>query len=288
MQDRTPWLYVLGGLWLVLGVVALLWSILAFLSVSPEILIALPRAVTVLTAVFRLSPWSQIALAAGAILGIVSGWALLQRYSWVQTILIPAHALSTLYAAVATFGVYGLQNELSEGWAIAILLLMFVALSNCVLAVYMSGIRSTEALSWIPLLTAPAIPSTCEFCGSPLDPETHLCPQCNTLPSILRAAAQAPRRAKLMSLANGSAYWLDPGKRTRIGRGLSGNDINLSNPTVSRQHAQIEYSEGEYVLTALQDSNGTYINDSRTRHHTLQDGDEICFGRMCFRFAILD
>ena len=91
-----------------------------------------------------------------------------------------------------------------------------------------------------------------------------------------------------MGLANGSNFWLDPSQHTRIGRGLSGNDINLSNPTVSRQHAQIEYSEGEYAITALQDSNGTYINDSRIRQRALRDGDEVRFGRVRFRFMILD
>ena len=64
------------------------------------------------------------------------------------------------------------------------------------------------------------------------------------------------------------------------------NDINLSNPTVSRRHAWIECENGWFVLNAVDDSNGTFINNALVRRGVLKDGDQIRFGRATFRFQV--
>jgi hypothetical protein len=288
MRDRTPWLKLLGGVWFVLGVVGFLWSISSLLSVPPERLISWPSGLRALQ-VFSLPPWSQITGMMGALFAIVAGWALVRRQKWAQMILVAAHLLLIVYAAVGAVIVYVASDHTSLQWIASLAILGVVMLLNGVLAFFMSDIASTEALSWLPLRTLVAAPEVCEFCGSTLDPETHLCPQCQSVPSLIHAyVKKEPPRAKLVSLTDEAEYWLDPGSRVSIGRGASGNDINLSNPTVSRFHAQIEFDNGHYALTALQDSNGTFINDTLVRHRTLQDGDEVRFGRSRFRFVVVE
>jgi hypothetical protein len=288
MQDRTPWLKLLGGLWFVLGVVGFLWSVAGLLPVSPERRFLLPSGLRALD-VFRLAPWSQIAGMMGALFAIVAGWALARRQKWAQTILVAAHLLLIVYAGVGAVVVYVASEHAGPQWIAGLVILGVVMLLNGVLAFFMTDVASTEALSWFPLRTLVAAPEVCEFCGSALDPETHLCPQCRSVPSLVHPYVKnLPPRAKLVSLVDEAEYWLDPGSRVSIGRGASGNDINLSNPTVSRFHAQIEFSDGHYALTALQDSNGTFINDTLVRHRTLQDGDEVRLGRSRFRFVVVE
>ena len=115
-----------------------------------------------------------------------------------------------------------------------------------------------------------------------------MCPQCDIVSELARGRPEAMLpKARLVGLSDDSEYWIQSGETLSIGRGLSGNDINLSNPTVSRHHAQIAFSEGHFVLTALQDTNGTFVNDTLIRQRPLGDGDEVRFGRARFQFAIV-
>jgi anti-anti-sigma factor len=64
------------------------------------------------------------------------------------------------------------------------------------------------------------------------------------------------------------------------------NDIRLTDPTVSRYHLRLMYSDGEPVVVDLNSSNGTYINGVSVRGvHTLQNGDVIEAGdaKLVFR-----
>lgn len=62
-----------------------------------------------------------------------------------------------------------------------------------------------------------------------------------------------------------------------IGRG-SDSDVVLSDPNVSRKHAELSRSEGRWVLVDLGSTNGTTVNDKVTMRTTLKDGDRIRFG----------
>jgi len=288
MQDRTPWLALLGGMWLLLGLGGLLWAASGLLPASLDVLLPLPPFAQSLVSAFRLPPWSQASLGLVSLFAVVTGWGLLRRKGWLQTILVPAHLLAIVYAGVGAIGVYVGRDRLGDGWANALLFLLGAIMANALLAAWMNSVQSTEALTWMSLRTVPVVPARCEFCGSLLDPDTGLCPQCKSIPQIVHRYVNAPPpRAKLISLTDETEHWIEPGRRTVIGRGLSSNDINVDNPTVSRQHAQIEYVEGHYVITALQDYNGTFVNDALIRQRTLQDGDELRFGRARYRFTIL-
>jgi hypothetical protein len=236
-----------------------------------------------LNQIYGISPWAQITVSLGAVLGLIVGWGFAGRTSWVQTIAVPAHWIYALYAVVGAMVALSLGDQ-----GAGTLLFCAAALVNGGLAVFVDSVSSREALSWSPLRTAPAIPQRCEFCGTPLDPETQQCPQCTAVPEIVhRHVAMAPPPAKLTGLMDNTEHEIQPAEKTVIGRGITSNDINLSNPTVSRHHAQIEYKGGYYVLTALKDSNGTFVNDTLVRQRTLQNGDEVRFGRARFRFTIM-
>jgi hypothetical protein len=219
--------------------------------------------------------------------GMVVGYALIRQRSWAQTLLVPAHMLLALYALVGwTAAQLSVMREIG-GWTVGPLLVcLLLILLNAGLAIGLGGQRATQALAWQSLRTAPVIPTRCEFCGSLLDPETQRCPQCDLAPSSEQEIS--PPRGRLTSLTDGETFWVSAGRATLIGRGLSDADISLGNPTVSRQHAQIAYREGHYVLTALHDSNGTFINDTLVRQRILRDGDEVRFGRARFRFELVE
>ncbi len=288
MRDRASWLHLLGGTWLGVGVLAMLWGVLALLAS-----LALPVAAAWVPvprgrwAGFHLSPWLESTAIAGGIYGVVVGSALIRRRSWARTVLVPAHALVALYSLVGWMAAHLLLIGSTAG-SIAGPLLVFLPLIllNAGLALGLSSKWATQALAWQSLRTSVIVPTRCEFCGSLLDPQTQRCPQCDLTPSLADTGTFPPR-ARLASMSDGEIFWISPGQTTLIGRHLGEADIGLSNPTVSRQHARIDYGEGRYVLTALHDSNGTFINDTLVRRRALRDGDEVRFGRARFRFEIV-
>jgi hypothetical protein len=62
-----------------------------------------------------------------------------------------------------------------------------------------------------------------------------------------------------------------------VGR-LSSNDVVLSDPNVSRRHAELRLNDGRWVLTDLGSTNGTLVNGKLAREHPLSDGDRLSFG----------
>jgi hypothetical protein len=64
---------------------------------------------------------------------------------------------------------------------------------------------------------------------------------------------------------------------TNVGRSRD-NDIVLTEPTVSRHHAQVRLRFGAYTLFDNDSQHGTYVNEIRIREHRLQPGDVILMG----------
>ena len=75
----------------------------------------------------------------------------------------------------------------------------------------------------------------------------------------------------------------------KIGR-LENNDIVLDDPTVTREHAIISYSQGEFWIEDLGSTNGTLVNGTKlTAPRALQDGDQIQVGvNMLLKFSLQD
>lgn len=62
-----------------------------------------------------------------------------------------------------------------------------------------------------------------------------------------------------------------------IGR-LSSSDVVLSDPNVSRRHAELRREGGRWTLVDLGSTNGTLVNGKLAKEHPLSDGDRIAFG----------
>jgi len=63
----------------------------------------------------------------------------------------------------------------------------------------------------------------------------------------------------------------------RIGRNQD-NDIRIDNLAVSGHHAQITTNGSSAIIEDCNSTNGTYINGTRIKNHTLADGDIVGIG----------
>lgn len=66
-----------------------------------------------------------------------------------------------------------------------------------------------------------------------------------------------------------------------IGR-QEGIHLLIDHPTVSRRHAEIRFANGQYILSDLNSSNGTFVNDVRmppSSTHVLAPKDRVRFGK---------
>jgi pSer/pThr/pTyr-binding forkhead associated (FHA) protein len=70
-----------------------------------------------------------------------------------------------------------------------------------------------------------------------------------------------------------------------IGRD-DGNDIVVDNLAVSGFHARIDKTGDTYIVTDLQSTNGTFINNKKITSHKLQHKDKIIIGKHLLFFAL--
>ena len=63
------------------------------------------------------------------------------------------------------------------------------------------------------------------------------------------------------------------------------NTIVLDNPRVSSYHARIDKTGSEYILTDLQSTNGTFVNNENVVSQKLQHGDRISIGEHLLLFV---
>ncbi|HEX3998586.1 MAG TPA: GGDEF domain-containing protein [Pirellulales bacterium] len=72
-----------------------------------------------------------------------------------------------------------------------------------------------------------------------------------------------------------------------IGRDPS-SSLELADDSVSRSHATLECLDGEFVLSDLGSTNGTYVNERRIDSQRLCPGDRVRFGNQIFKFLSAD
>lgn len=80
--------------------------------------------------------------------------------------------------------------------------------------------------------------------------------------------------------------WLIGGQRLRIGRSVS-CEVNLSDPTVSRQHCEVWLEGSEIHIRDLKSSNSTLINGRPANDAVLSVGDEVAIGAHGFMVTSL-
>ncbi|MBL4850003.1 MAG: protein kinase [Planctomycetes bacterium] len=83
--------------------------------------------------------------------------------------------------------------------------------------------------------------------------------------------------------SKGRYFRLRPNQSATLGREAK-NDLAFKDPQTSRKHCRIEGKLGEFVLTDLKSSNGTFVNGERHERVTLAAGDRIALGEslVCF------
>jgi hypothetical protein len=95
---------------------------------------------------------------------------------------------------------------------------------------------------------------------------------------------EAPGGAAVGALA------LSDGRRIPIGEDpvtigrLPECDIVLSDPNVSRRHAEVRRRGNDFIVIDLGSTNGTRVNGAGVRERQLADGDEISLGSTRIRF----
>ena len=144
---------------------------------------------------------------------------------------------------------------------------------------------------------------TCQDCGHVDKQSSRFCPSCgNKLVNESEEStdvfevvgsvpheydrAQFPENCGLFVIESGSKagarYGLEDevvtiGRHSEVG-------IFLDDITVSRQHAQVERTNDQYLVRHAGSLNGTYVNRERIDSAQLQDGDEVQIGRFRFVF----
>ncbi|CAN5777624.1 hypothetical protein BH23GEM9_BH23GEM9_25970 [soil metagenome] len=162
--------------------------------------------------------------------------------------------------------------------------------------------------------------------GHEMDPVWEVCPYC---PSDRRSAAgnpalartikvddyaappppspptaPAPRRTEIMDVPpgidaigwfvattgddKGTAHRIS-GDRTTIGAAMD-CDVEIHGAHVSDRHASLRFREGEFTLTDLDSTNGTFVNGDRISQRKLEDGDRVGFGstQWVFKYVVFE
>ena len=71
-----------------------------------------------------------------------------------------------------------------------------------------------------------------------------------------------------------------------IGRGKQTSDLTIKDPNVSRQHAMIEFSSGQYYIVDMGSTNGVEYNGQRVQRKAIAEGDifRVCDHELRFSF----
>jgi pSer/pThr/pTyr-binding forkhead associated (FHA) protein len=72
-----------------------------------------------------------------------------------------------------------------------------------------------------------------------------------------------------------------------IGRGKQTSDLTIKDPNVSRQHAMIEFSNGQYYIVDMGSTNGVEFNGQRVQRRVIGEGDifKVCDHELRFSFT---
>lgn len=112
--------------------------------------------------------------------------------------------------------------------------------------------------------------------GHIMDPSWKRCPVC-----------LAPVYAWLVFLDESTnipknIYMIHEGKN-KIGTGLDA-EVRIVQETISRHHAMLTCYNGDYTITDLSSSSGTFVNNKQISNKKVTDGDIIRLGSVNFKF----
>jgi hypothetical protein len=98
-------------------------------------------------------------------------------------------------------------------------------------------------------------------------------------------AAPAPAGAQLSVIYNGQRFPVNK-DRFIIGRGKQSSDMTIKDPNVSRQHAMVEFLNGQYYMVDMGSTNGVEYNGQRIARKAIAEGDlfRICDHEVRFSY----
>jgi hypothetical protein len=227
----------------------------------------------------------QVAIGIGAIVvggaTIAAGWGLWTLQNWgriTAVVLLGLGAVAALTAGVgllmginlAGYPLYfpgpGIVALLLAGigaWLLWYLLKPEVA--DIFLGVAPGPVPPTASTAPPPPTPAPSMPR------SPARPRRQ--------PTVSVDAQPAPEAWLVLRTGSraGKQFGLRRGRNT-VGRDPSQADIVIEDETVSNEHARIQFEQGQFYLTDLASTNGTYINNRLVQRQLLMDDDIVRFG----------
>jgi hypothetical protein len=105
-------------------------------------------------------------------------------------------------------------------------------------------------------------------------------------PAPAPAAAPGAAGAKLTISYQGETFPVTK-DRFIIGRGKQSSDLTIKDPNVSRQHAMIEFSNGQYYIVDMGSTNGVEYNGQRVQRKVISEGDafRVCDHELRFSFG---
>lgn len=86
---------------------------------------------------------------------------------------------------------------------------------------------------------------------------------------------------KLVATTGDRSLVLPNGRPLLVGRAMA-CDLAISDPTVSRRHAEVEAFEGAILIRDLDSTNGTFVDGERVREALAPPGARIAFGKVDF------
>ena len=105
-------------------------------------------------------------------------------------------------------------------------------------------------------------------------------------PAPPAVAAPSAAGAKLSISYQGETFLVTK-DRFIIGRGKQSSDLTIKDPNVSRQHAMIEFSNGQYYIVDMGSTNGVEYNGQRVQRKVISEGDafRVCDHELKFSFS---
>jgi pSer/pThr/pTyr-binding forkhead associated (FHA) protein len=84
---------------------------------------------------------------------------------------------------------------------------------------------------------------------------------------------------------NGERFTINK-DRFIIGRGKQSSDLTIKDPNVSRQHAMIEFLNGQYYIVDMGSTNGVEYNGQRVQRKVINEGDifRVCDHELRFSY----
>jgi pSer/pThr/pTyr-binding forkhead associated (FHA) protein len=97
--------------------------------------------------------------------------------------------------------------------------------------------------------------------------------------------APPPGAPTLTAYYGGQRYVVNK-DRFIIGRGKQSSDLTIKDPNVSRQHAMVEFLNGQYYMVDMGSTNGVEFNGQRIARKAISEGDlyRICDHEVRFSY----